>query len=153
MNASPAFCSYYRNKLQVSCYDGRNTVTCNTVGPAPGHQPPPAKTFLIETYRLNTNLNKDWFNLHPEKSTGQGFWDYHSRDPNTGRSTIALHPGSISHGCVTVRESTSQEKNCWNQLKNILLRASRNSLLVTRYNSWWRNYDHRITAVGTLVVY
>lgn len=92
-------------------------------------------------------MNRDWYNLDPEKSTRNGYWDYYSVDPSTGRSTIAFHPGSISHGCITV-----PNQSCWNNLNNVLSSESSKTFTVTRYNKWWADRDYTISAIGFMSI-
>lgn len=143
-----ATCTYQPSKLKVTCSNSRTSVTCDTQSPSGGYSAPPAKTYLIETMRIHTELNREWFNLNPKKSTSSGYWDYYSVDPDTGRSTIGLHPGTISHGCVTILDS-----NCWIRLRDVLKSVSAVSSTVTRYNKWLPNYDMTISTLGTLTVY
>ena len=51
-------------------------------------------------------------NLYPQKADGKG---YYCKNRHTGCSKIILHPDSVSHGCITVSNST-----CWSKLKSHL---------------------------------
>jgi hypothetical protein len=61
------------------------------------------------------NNGKPWANMYPQKQSGGGWWDYYRDNPDTGRGYIGLHPGSDSHGCVTVTA-----ESCWDKLEKML---------------------------------
>ena len=59
----------------------------------------------------------DWCNMHEEN--GSGFNGYFQSLLNTAisgsrREGIALHPGSISHGCITVKTAE------WSKVRDVI---------------------------------
>ena len=108
--ALAATCTYYRSSNQITC----GSVTCRTRSPGwwSGGKLP-AGYYYIGDYGYNGN----WFKLYRQRPAG-GYWDYHSKVPELRcRGGFALHPGTISEGCITVSDN-----NCYNRLKNVITR-------------------------------
>ncbi len=61
-----------------------------------------------------------------EKKTGDEYWDYYCENPDTRQSKIALHPGSISFGCISV-----PDLRCWSKLQTLFNQQTSKSLTVT----------------------
>jgi hypothetical protein len=90
---------------------------------------------IIKWVLLNgSGKKKNWVNLYPEKKSKNGYWDYYCENPDTGRSKIALHPGSFSQGCISIPDS-----NCWRKLEQLFKQQKSSSLTVTgvsRSGAW-----------------
>jgi hypothetical protein len=78
----------------------------------------------------NSGKKTNWVNLYPAKKSGNGYWDYYCVNPDTERSKIALHPGSISLGCISVPDSS-----CWLRLEKKLKQQNPNLAYVTGVQS------------------
>ncbi len=103
-----ATCTYYRDSNQITC----GSVTCDTEEPSwwSGGKLP-AGYYYIGDYGYNGN----WFKLYRER-VGSGFWDYHTKVPELNcRGGFALHPGSISEGCITVTDN-----DCYSDIANVI---------------------------------
>lgn len=75
------------------------------------HSKLPAGYYYIGNYGYRGN----WFRLYRQR-VGGGFWDYHTQIPEEScRGGFALHPGSYSKGCITVKDS-----DCYDRLKNVI---------------------------------
>ena len=110
-SSQAAFCTYSRSANTVRC----GSVTCNTDDA--GTSELPAGYYYIGNHYIHPTENKPWFNLYRQRSSGKGFWDYHTEVPELGcRGGFGLHSGSYSEGCITVTSS-----NCFTRLKNEIL--------------------------------
>ena len=86
----------------------------------------PIGEYKLGAVEWNSGKSKNWVNLYPKMKNGQGYWDYYCENPDTERSKIALHPGSISFGCISVPDT-----NCWSKLEAVLRRQQPSSSQVT----------------------
>ena len=86
-------CTFSRSTRLVKC--GNEECSANTVDT-------PIGNYQLGAVELNSGKNKHWVNLYPKMKNGNGYWDYYCQNPDTGRSKIALHPGSISSGCISI---------------------------------------------------
>lgn len=68
----------------------------------------------LGTVEWNSRKSKYWVNLYPKKRTGNEYWNYYCENPDTGRSKIVLHSGSVSQGRISVPDS-----NCWSKLQTL----------------------------------
>ena len=102
-----ATCTYDRSSNIIGC----GSVRCKAVSPPWWHSKLPAGYYYIGNYGYRGN----WFRLYRQR-VGGGFWDYHTQIPEEScRGGFALHPGSYSKGCITVKDS-----DCYDRLKNVI---------------------------------
>lgn len=110
-------CTFSRSKKIIKC--GNQECSANT-------DDTPVGIYKLGSVEWNTGKKKNWVNLYPQKKSKNGYWDYYCENPDTRRSKIALHPGSISLGCISIPNS-----NCWNKLEQLLKQQKSSSLTVT----------------------
>ena len=105
-------CVYDQSSNSISC----GGITCSTIAQVERGGKLPTGYYRIGTFYHNDGV--PWFNLYPRRSAG-GYWDYYTRASDIGcRSAFGLHPGTISHGCITVKD-----RRCFDNLKNLLTRS------------------------------
>jgi len=110
-------CTFSHSTRKVKCGDQEcSAITDNT----------PIGYYKLGAVEWNSGKRRYWVNLYPKKINGNGYWDYYCANPDTGRSKIALHPGSISFGCISIPDSS-----CWFRLEAQLKQQNPNSALVT----------------------
>ncbi|XP_067040337.1 uncharacterized protein [Acropora muricata] len=118
-NPNAVMCTFYRSSDQVTCKKGGSSVTCTTQPPTETRDdkdggPTPRGEYLIGRRHTHWRKKIDWYNLFPKKEDNSGY--YSSTQPTeTGRSHMGLHPGSVSLGCVTVKEGT-----CWDNIHSVI---------------------------------
>ncbi|CAF2511138.1 unnamed protein product [Rotaria sp. Silwood2] len=110
-------CTFSRSTRKIKC--GNQECSANT-------NETPFGYYKLGTVIWNRGNGNYWVNLYPKKKNGDGFWDYYCENPDTGRSKIALHPGSITAGCISVPDS-----DCWSQLETKLRQQESYSFSVT----------------------
>jgi len=118
-------CTFSRSTKIIKC--GNQQCSANT------HETP-VGNYKLGAVEWNSGKNKNWVNLYPEKKSKNGYWDYYCQNPDTGRSKIALHPGSVSIGCISIPDS-----NCWRKLEQLFKQQKSSSLIVTgvtRSGAW-----------------
>lgn len=103
----------------------KGSVTCTTQPPLsetrddrPGG-PTPLGEYLIGKRYTHSKHKIDWYNLYPKKEDNSGYYKY-TDSTQKGRSTLALHPGTISEGCVTVKASTYNNDPCWQRIRKVI---------------------------------
>lgn len=113
--------------------------------PAVNKGPAPNGAYAIGPVYKNTQHGISWANLYPRKRNGEGWWDYYRANPDVpgSRSHIALHPGSLSYGCVTVTDFS-----CWSKLESMLKSKSGDYITVSK--TWWRTAT--VNRIGVLRV-
>ncbi len=118
-------CTFSRSTKIIKCGNQQcSAVTDNT----------PVGNYKLGAVEWNSGKKKNWVNLYPEKKSKNGYWDYYCENPDTGRSKIALHPGSNSLGCISIPDS-----NCWRNLEQSFKQQRSSSLTVTgvtRSGAW-----------------
>lgn len=82
--------------------------------------------YKVGVVEFNTGIRINWVNLYPKKKKEDGYWDYYCKNPDSGRSKIGLHPGSVSLGCISVPDS-----QCWLKLETLLKQQKPYSVNVT----------------------
>lgn len=102
-----------------------SSVTCTTQPPEgenrddqPGG-PTPLGEYLIGKRRTHPKHRIDWYNLYPKKEDDSGYYNY-IETTQKGRSTMGLHPGRNSEGCVTVKALTYDDDPCWQQIREVI---------------------------------
>lgn len=105
-------------KFSITCKLGGDSVTCGTVCPDEKDYkkyggPTPPNEYLIDTLYWHKDNQCDWYNLCPMKDDKSGYHKYRDKD-KYGRTTMGLHPGTVSLGCITVK------KDCWEKLKALI---------------------------------
>ena len=120
-------CTFTRSTKIIQCGQEKcSAVTSNT----------PLGHYKLGAVEYNSGKNKNWVNLYPKKKKGDGYWDYYCENPDTNRSKIALHPGSVSLGCISV-----PDQSCWNKLEKEFKRHTSSALSVTGVErSGWKYY-------------
>ncbi|XP_074633548.1 uncharacterized protein LOC141892246 [Acropora palmata] len=118
-NPNAVVCTSYRSSNQVTCKKGGSSVTCTTQPPTVTRDdqdkgPTPRGEYLIGRRYIHWRYNIEWYNLFPKKEDNSGYYSY-TQSTKTGRSHMGLHPGSVSEGCVTVKEST-----CWGNIRSVI---------------------------------
>ena len=90
--------------------------------------PTPKGEYLVGKRYQHEKYACDWYQLSPIKENNSGYYAY--ADQKLGRSHLALHPGQISEGCVTVKVKTQDSaKYCqWALLKGPLMSASKGAI-------------------------
>ena len=78
-----AFCTYYRSRNTVTC----GSVTCCNTAEA-GSKELPAGYYYIGNYYLHGTQQTSWFNLYHQRSSGGGFWDYHTLVPELNWAAV-----------------------------------------------------------------
>lgn len=113
---------------EISCSFSRSTkkVKCGSVECSANTDNTPVGTYKVGAVEWNSGKERFWVNLYPRKASGSGYWDYYCENPDTGRSKIALHPGSVSLGCISVPDTA-----CWSRLEATLRNERAASLSVT----------------------
>lgn len=140
-------CVYYRERLRLHCYSTSGRfAACATKKPSVSSStqrggPPPRGEYLIG--KIYQHMGRDWYNLYPKKRSSNAYWDYYYKSPDTGRSHIALHPGTVTLGCVTVTSNS-----CWNLIRDRVNTGSPQKQAVSA--SWGRKKT--IDYVGRLKV-
>lgn len=118
-NPNAVVCISYRSSNQVTCKKGGRSVTCTTQPPTVTRDdqnkgPTPRGEYLIGRRYIHWPYNIEWYNLFPKKEDNSGYYS-HTQSTKTGRSHMGLHPGSVSEGRVTVKEST-----CWGNIRRVI---------------------------------
>lgn len=119
-NSQAAVCIFYRGTNCLVCRKGSSTSKCCTAIPSESDDtkyggPTPYNEYLIGQRRTNPTYNIDWYNLYPRKEAPlTGYYSYY-QSTAAGRSTMGLHPGTVSLGCVTVKGDS-----CWVETKSVL---------------------------------
>ncbi|CAF0936948.1 unnamed protein product [Adineta steineri] len=110
-------CQYSLSKRLVTCQvpsTGQpNKVSCQTVSPMSYAADTPVGSYVIAP--TSPRKGVFWYNLYPKRISQAGYWDYYCKNPDTGRSKIAFHSGTISEGCITVTDNT-----CAKQMKELI---------------------------------
>ncbi|XP_048588617.1 uncharacterized protein LOC116618446 isoform X1 [Nematostella vectensis] len=136
-NPNAVVCKFERSSLSLKCEKGSSSHTCKVVkatGKTEADQkgPTPYGEYLIGNYHTSTTYSGlDWYKLYPKKEDNSGYYGYWSAN-NLGRSTMGLHPGRVSWGCVTVDASNCNSggydcynrDSCWTQIKSIVSSGS-----------------------------
>ncbi|XP_031550165.1 uncharacterized protein LOC116287621 [Actinia tenebrosa] len=132
-NTGAVVCYFRRTSLTLECIKGSSRHTCTIVRASASSEyeqrgPTPYGEYLIGKHRSSTTYpGLDWYRLYPKKEDNSGYYGYYS--PNKkGRSTMGLHPGKVSWGCVTVATiscssgsySCYNSNSCWRQIKRIV---------------------------------
>ena len=105
--ALAATCTYDRSSNEITC----GSVTCSAEAPSTDSDKLPAGYYYIGEY----GYKDTWFKLYRQRPGGD-YWDYHTLVPELGcRGGFALHPGTISEGCITVSDNS-----CYERLKNVI---------------------------------
>jgi len=120
----------------ISCRFSRSTkiIKCGNQQCSANTDNTPVGNYKLGAVEWNTGKKKYWVNLYPQKKSKNGYWDYYCENPDTERSKIALHPGSISLGCISV-----PDKECWGKLEKLFRQQKSSSLTVTgvtRSGAW-----------------
>ena len=80
---------------------------------------------------MKTRKEKNRVKLYPLQTGEKGYWDYYCKNPDTGRSRIALHQGSVYQDCISVPNST-----CQLNLETYLKQKIHISLLLPVWTMW-----------------
>ena len=93
-------------------------MTCTTQPPTETRDdqfggPTPRGEYLIGKRYTHPQKEIDWYNLYPKKEDNSGYYDYRQRTQK-GRNTMGLHPGTVSLGCVTVKQT------CWLKIRSVI---------------------------------
>ena len=92
------------------------------------------ENFLLDIIELERSTfmavaRTPWFNLYHSRSRSAGdYWDYYTELSEIGcRGGFGLHPGIVSHGCITVTD-----RSCFNKIKDVVQRFPSRSFDVTK---------------------
>ncbi|CAF1236002.1 unnamed protein product [Rotaria sordida] len=115
-------------RSEISCTFSRSTkkVKCGSQECSANTDDTPVGEYKLGAVEWNSGKERNWVNLYPKKKSGSGYWDYYCENPDSGRSKIALHPGSVSQGCISVPDS-----QCWGKLETLLKQQTPYSFSVT----------------------
>ena len=99
-------------------------VTCRTQPPAEPRDdrpdgPTPRGEYLIGKRYRHPRIKIDWYYLYPKKEDNSGYYNYWT-PTKKGRSTMGLHPGKTSLGCVTVYAPSYDDDPCWKRIRRVL---------------------------------
>ena len=109
-------CTFSSSTKKLKC--GEKTCSANS-------DKTPLGYYRLGAVEWNSGKKRSWLNLYPKKKNGLGYWDYYCENPDTKRSKIALHPGSISLGCVSIPDAV-----CWEALEKIFKNHSSTTISV-----------------------
>ena len=116
----PVECIFSYSKRTVFCVDGQYSYCCEAVSGrdehmnSPGSQgvkdfgPLPVGEYLVEKSRIHPRNRIYWHNLR--KKVGGLYVGYTDPVQPGNRSAFGFHPGTTSHGCVTVLDNDTNVK-------------------------------------------
>ena len=83
--------------------------------------PTPLGEFLIGQRFTHGEHKIDWYKLYPRIEDKTGYYGYTAKT-KTGRFAMGLHPGAVSHGCVTVKSNSDpyDEAEGWKLIRKKL---------------------------------
>lgn len=107
---------------------------------------PPGSYYIVDNPNPKAS-HGDWYGLLKIDDRIDDYLD----DQGKPRSGIRFHPGSTSHGCVTVPNLDASDKEKWNQIKE-MLNGTKPSLIDFRKGPHWWNGTGKIKSYGTLTI-
>lgn len=119
-------CRASYGSLQITCSLGNDSVSCpivnNTGSSNSKNGRTPSGEYLIDEKRTHPKHNIDWYNLYPILEDNSGYYGY-TATTKGGRTTMGLHPGCRTNGCITVYAGNYwpyDSDPCWKQLSALL---------------------------------
>ncbi|WP_019674074.1 RHS repeat-associated core domain-containing protein [Psychrobacter lutiphocae] len=109
--------------------------------------PLPLGTYIISE-NPNPNSNPTWYGLLFKDKKIDDFIQSNNSSID-GRSGFRLHPGALSHGCVTVDTSIPGGMDAWKKVDEMLKNTAKTTVV---YEEPWYAFDRELVRYGEITI-